>query len=154
MEVARMEEPPVQKPAHHEQEMKFVDYDFTSITEYGWEDTNETTAKIYLLKGLDGIKQHDVSKIQCEFEPMSVDLKIRDFKGKNYRFRIDPLFDGLAVEHCTINIKSNSITITLRKENKKKWSALKFVKAISRTTDDEMENAVKDNKPETLMDMF
>ena len=36
--------------------MKFVDYDFISITEYGWEDTNETTAKIYLLKGLDGIK--------------------------------------------------------------------------------------------------
>jgi len=26
------------------------------ITEYGWEDIDKNTAKIYILKGLDGIK--------------------------------------------------------------------------------------------------
>ena len=111
--------------------MKFTEFEFTSLTEYGWEDTSETTAKIYLLKGLDEIKKHDPTKIQCEFEPMSVDLKIRDFRGKNWRFKIDPLFDGLAVEQCSVNIKSNSISITLKKENKKKWTSLKWVNPIS-----------------------
>lgn len=144
-----MEEPPVQK-----EEVKFVEFEFTSITEYGWEDTSETTAKIYLLKGLEGIKQHDSSKIQCEFEPMSVDLKIRDFKGKNYRFRIDPVFDSLAVEQCWINIKSNSITMTLKKENKKKWSSIKWAKTIAKTTENGLKKAAKDGKPETLMEMF
>lgn len=104
-----------------------------SIVEYGWEDTSDTTAKIYLTKNLDGIKLIDPSQIQCEFEPMSVDLKIRDFKGKNYRFKIDPLFDCLAVEKCTINIKSNSISITLKKENTKKWTSLKWSKPINTT---------------------
>ena len=68
------------------------------MTDYGWEDQSETTAKIYLTKNLDGVKLLDPSQIQCEFEPMSVDLKIRDLKGKNYRFRIDPLHDSIAVE--------------------------------------------------------
>ena len=64
-----------------------------SITEYGWEDTSATTAKIYLTKNLDGIKQLEPYQIQCDFEAQSVDLKLRDFKGKNWRFKIDPLFD-------------------------------------------------------------
>ncbi len=98
-----------------EEEVKFTEFNFTSITEYGWEDTSKDTAKVYLLKGLDGIKNHDPSMIQCDFEPMTIDLKIRGFKGKNWRFRIDPVFDVLAVEACSVNIKSNSISLTLKK---------------------------------------
>lgn len=64
---------------------------------------------------------------------MVVDLKIRDFKGKNWRFRVDPLFDSIAVEHCSINIKSNSISITLKKVNEKKWTSIKWITPISRS---------------------
>ena len=66
--------------------------------------------------------------IQCDFDSHSFDLKIREFKGKNLRFRIDPLFDSLAVEKCSLTIKSDSITLTLKKENAKNWSSLKWQK--------------------------
>ncbi len=57
-------------------------------------------------------------------------MKIREFNGKNLRFRIDPLFESIAVEKCSVTIKSNSITLTLGKENpNKNWSSLKWQKA-------------------------
>jgi hypothetical protein len=105
---------------------------FATITDYAWEDISESTAKIYVSKDLDGIKLIDQQQVQCEFESFSVDLKIRDFKGKNWRFRVDPVHDSLAVEGCKINIKSNSITITLQKENPKQWKSLKFVKQMGK----------------------
>lgn len=60
-DVERLEEPLHHVPLSSQQpdEMKFIELEFTSITEYGWEDTSDTTAKIYLLKNLDGIKLHD-----------------------------------------------------------------------------------------------
>jgi hypothetical protein len=115
-----------------EEEVKFTEFNFTSITEYGWEDTSKDTAKVYLLKGLEGIKSHDPSMIQCDFESMTIDLKIRGFKGKNLRFRIDPVFDVLAVEACSVNIKTNSISLTLKKQNPKKWTSLKWVKPMGK----------------------
>jgi hypothetical protein len=120
--------------------VKFVEYNFTSITEYGWEDTSATTVKVYLTNGLDGIKLHDPSLIQCEFESLSIDLKIRGFKGKNLRFRIDPVFDTLQVESCSVSIKTNSISLTLKKQNSKKWSSLKWVKQTSKKDSDSAEN--------------
>lgn len=72
-------------------EIKFEELNYTAITDYGWEDQDDKTIKVHILKGLDGIKLHDPRNIQCEFEPNSFDLKIKDFKGKNWRMRIDPL---------------------------------------------------------------
>ena len=44
-------------------EITFEELNFTAITEYGWEDQDEKTAKVHILKGLDGIKLHDTNKI-------------------------------------------------------------------------------------------
>ena len=77
--------------------------------------------KIYLLKGLDGIGKHDKEAIQCEFETDSLDLKIRDFNGKNLRFNMRPLEHHISVGDSKIQVKSNSITITLKKADKKTW---------------------------------
>ena len=103
---------------------------YNTIQEYAWDDTSDSTAKVYLTKGLDGIKQLDPANIQCDFEAQFVDLKIRDFKGRNLRFKIDPLFDQLKVEACAVNVKSNSITLVLKKLNQRKWTSLKWVKPI------------------------
>ena len=46
-----------------EEEVKFAEYQFTSITDYGWENKDGSTIKIYLLKGLDGIKNLDKNLI-------------------------------------------------------------------------------------------
>ena len=134
--------------------MEFPEYDFISITEYGWEDISIKSAKIYLTKNMEGIKLIDPSQIQCDFESMSIDLKIRDFKGKNWRFRIDPLFDVLAVEACSVNIKSNSITITLNKQNSKNWSSLKWIKQVKKEAMPGMKKAEQEGEPETLMTLM
>ena len=46
-----------------------------------------------------------------------MDLKIRDFQGKNLRFRLEPLKNDIDVADCKIQIKSNSITLTLKKRD-------------------------------------
>lgn len=77
-------------------------------------------------------------------------MKIRDFKGKNYRFRLEPLFDSLAVEKCKMTLKSNSISLTLGKENEKAWDRLKFSKAI--TSKGSMKEAADQKKDKPVSD--
>ena len=60
-------------------DITFVELKFVAITDYGFEDVDQNTAKVHILKGLDGIKNSDPNNIQCDFEPYSFDLKIRDF---------------------------------------------------------------------------
>ncbi len=79
--------------------------------------------KVYLLSGLEKISEHDKNNIQIDYDFNSIDLKIREFKGKNYRFRLEPLHRDIDVGACTMQIKTNSITITLKKrEGTKHWS--------------------------------
>jgi len=50
-----------------------------------------------------------------------VDLKIRGFKGKNWRFLLKPLTYHVDPANCRIQVKSSSISITLKKEDKQHW---------------------------------
>ena len=77
--------------------------------------------KVYLLKGLEEIGKHDKEAIQCQFEADTVDLKIRGFKGKNMRFLLKPLSYHINPASCRLTIKSNSISLTLKKEDSKPW---------------------------------
>lgn len=82
--------------------------------------------KVYLTTGLDGIGEHDREAIQCDFEDQKVDFKVRGLKGKkgnqNLRLRLDPLGGTISPADCKINIKSNSISLTLRKADAgKSW---------------------------------
>ncbi len=67
--------------------MHFPDLNFIPITKYAW-DQKDGLVKIYLTTGLDKIGSHDKNNMQIDFEYNSVDLKIRDFNGKHWRFRI------------------------------------------------------------------
>ena len=73
------------------------------------------------MRGLEGIGSHDKQAIQCSFEADSVDLKIRDFKGKHWRFYQKPLSYHIVPASSNIQVKSNSITITLKKEERNHW---------------------------------
>ena len=96
--------------------LDFSDMKFVPIKDYGWDQDKPGLVKIYLTKNLDGIGKHDKEAIQCTYEADSVDLKIRDFKGKHMRFLLKPLSYHITPANCQINVKSNSITITLKKE--------------------------------------
>lgn len=141
-----------EKTMRLEQDVQFTEFQFQNMDNYAWDDANINTAKVYLTKDMDGIKQLDPTCIQCEFEAQSIDLKIREFNGKNYRFRIDPLMDSIAVEKCTMNIKSNSITLTLKKENPRAWRSLKWTKPIksNETHMPAMSKAAHGGEKETL----
>ncbi len=61
LQIAAVVPPVVSKV--QEEEVKFTEYAFTSITDYGWENKDKDTIKVYLLKGLDGIKNLDKNLI-------------------------------------------------------------------------------------------
>ena len=103
--------------------LEFKDLKFVTIDKYGW-DQEGNKVKIYLMSGLDKIGSHDKNNIQVDFDSNSVDLKIRDFKGQNWRLRLEPLCKDIDVAECKMQIKSNSITLTLKKHENKHWSDL------------------------------
>ena len=113
---------------------------------------------MYLLKGLDGIGAHDKEAIQCSFEADSVDLKIRGFKGKNLRFVLKPLSYHVNAAACRIQVKSNSISITLKKEEQKQWINLTKKAGLAQAvTDKEAANpdSLDDSDPQaSLMKMM
>ena len=93
---------------------------FTPINGYGW-DQKDQLVKVYLTKDLDGIGKHDKEAVQCEFEADSCDLKIRNFNGKHYRLRLTPLAYHIDPALSKIQVKSNSITISLKKAEMNHW---------------------------------
>ena len=96
---------------------------FTPISGYGW-DQKDKYIKIYITKDLDDIGKHDKESIQCEFESNSADLKIRNFNGKHLRLKLVPLAYHITVEESKIQVKSNSLTITLKKADSNHWTDL------------------------------
>ena len=100
--------------------LNFNDMLFTQLSGYGW-DQKDNVVKVYLTKDLDGIGKHDKEQIQCEFEASSADLKIRNFNKKNLRLRLTPLSYHIDPAESKIQIKSNSITITLKKAEGRHW---------------------------------
>ena len=60
-----------------------------------------------------------------------MDLRILDFGGKNLRLKIDPLNGTIDPSLGKIKVKSNSITIELKKGGKTKfWDDIKVKKSI------------------------
>jgi len=54
-----------------------------------------------------------------------LDLRILDFNGKNYRLRVDPLNDLIDPATGKLKVKSNSITLEMKKKDNKYWGDLK-----------------------------
>ena len=59
---------------------------FETIQKFGWDDEGKKV-KIYITSGIDGVGSIPADNISCEFEDQSLDLKIQDLNGKNYRLR-------------------------------------------------------------------
>lgn len=57
---------------------------------------------------------------------MSVDIKIHDVKGKNYRCAIPKLNKEIVPEKCKVVVKPKKIVITLCKASKGSWLDLHY----------------------------
>lgn len=71
--------------------------------------------KIYI--SLEGVDQE---KIEADFKPTSLDIKIHDVQGKNYRCAI-PKLNKIVPEKCKVLVKPNRVVITLIKASKGNW---------------------------------
>ena len=85
--------------------------------------------RIYILSGLDGIGKHSKQDIDCEFNDQSIDLRILNFNGKNWRLKLSPLNGLIDPASCKLKVKSNSISLELKKAKPKYWDDIKEKKS-------------------------
>merc|ERR1712146_228551 len=71
-----------------------ADVKYISIASYGWDQDSygkePNNVYIYLMSGFEGIGECK-ERVSCSFGARSLDLKVLDFKGKNYRLYINNL---------------------------------------------------------------
>ena len=92
--------------------------------------------RVYLMSGLDGIGKHNKHNIDCEFTDNSLDLRVLDFNGKNFRLRISPLNNLIDPAASKMKVKSNSIVLELKKhKTPKHWDDVKEKKSSLSSND-------------------
>lgn len=64
--------------------------------------------------------------METEFKAISVDIKIHDVQGKNYRCVIPKLNKEIVPEKCKIVVKPARIIVTLPKATKGNWLDLHY----------------------------
>jgi hypothetical protein len=77
------------------------------------------------MSGIDGIGKLAKQNIDCEFNDQALDLRILNFNSKNLRLKIAPLNGLIDPAACKMKIKSNSLTLELKKAKKKYWDDIK-----------------------------
>lgn len=91
---------------------------YVSISNYGWDQDEygkePNNVYIYLTSGMDGVGECK-ERVSCSFEARSVDLKIHDFGGKNYRLVLTHLDKEIDPAESKAIVKKNMIKLKLRK---------------------------------------
>jgi calcyclin binding protein len=72
--------------------------------------------QIYLF--LEGV---DPKKMESSIKPSSVDIKMHDVQGKNYRYAIPKLNKEIVPEMSKVVVKPTRVLITLAKSSKGNW---------------------------------
>ncbi|KAI4343081.1 hypothetical protein MLD38_027624 [Melastoma candidum] len=93
---------------------------YTTLGSFSW-DQDCDKVKIYI--SLEGVDQE---KIEADFKLMSVDIRIHDVNGKNYRCAIPKLNKEIVPDKCKVLVKPTRIVVTLVKALKGNWLDLHF----------------------------
>ncbi|CAN8290700.1 unnamed protein product [Cochlearia groenlandica] len=88
---------------------------YVTLGTFSWDQDNE---KVKMYISLEGVDQDNV---QAEFKPMSLDVKIHDVQGKNYRCGIPKLHKEIVPENCKVLVKPKRIVITMFKSFRGNW---------------------------------
>jgi len=101
---------------------------FKPFSSYMFEDEmkgKRPITRVYIY--LDGIGNIPRSNITCVFEQKSLDLKIRDLDGVNYRLCEPELWGSIRPEKCRVVVKKNKLTLELTKADlERKWTKLGY----------------------------
>ncbi|CAK9327589.1 unnamed protein product [Citrullus colocynthis] len=93
---------------------------YTPLPGFSWDQDNDKV-KIYI--SLEGIVEE---KVEADYKQLSIDIKIHDVKGKNYRFAIPKLNKEIVPEKCKLLVKPTRAVITLYKASKGNWLDLQL----------------------------
>ncbi|KAG7655914.1 unnamed protein product [Arabidopsis thaliana] len=88
---------------------------YVTLGTFSWDQDND---KVKMYISLEGV---DEDKVQAEFKPMSLDIKIHDVRGKNYRCAIPKLCKEIMPEKCKVLVKPKRIVITMVKSSRGNW---------------------------------
>lgn len=87
---------------------------------------------------MDKVKQDEVT---CNFNDRSFDLLIKNLNNVNYQLSIKNLLNSIDAKESSVKVKSDMITVLLRKKSSQNWACLT-----------EKEQQLKDNKPKPKLD--
>ncbi|XP_010499521.1 PREDICTED: calcyclin-binding protein-like [Camelina sativa] len=93
---------------------------YVTLGTFSWDQDNEKV-KVYI--SLEGVDQDNV---HAEFKPMSLDIKIHDVQGKNYRCAIPKLNKEIVPEKCKVLVKPKRIVITMFKSSRGNWPDIHY----------------------------
>ncbi|KAL1205132.1 SGT1-like protein A [Cardamine amara subsp. amara] len=88
---------------------------YVTLGTFSWDQDNE---KVKMYISLEGVDQDNV---QAEFKTLSLDIKIHDVQGKNYRCAIPKLHKEIVPEKCKVLVKPKRIVITMFKSSRGNW---------------------------------
>lgn len=118
---------------------------YEPINKWAYENSDGQKIKIYITSNMDGVGKIPKDNISCEFQTTYFDLKVQGLNGKNYRLRIPQLQNDVELAECKHNVKSNSISITLKKSKDEFWTDLKpKATLMSKKTDKEAQKEEED----------
>ncbi|KAF2555497.1 hypothetical protein F2Q68_00014726 [Brassica cretica] len=93
---------------------------YVTLGTFSWDQDNEKV-KVYI--SLEGV---DEDKVEAEFKPMSLDVKIHDLQGKNYRCAIPKLHKEIVPEKCKVLVKPKRIVVTMFKSSRGNWMDIHY----------------------------
>lgn len=106
------------------------------------------------MSGVDGVGKHNKQDIDCEFTDSSLDLRILNFNGKNWRLKISALNNLIDPAESKLKIKSNSITLELKKREKRQWSDVKEKKLATQGLNKTSKKEEESEPGAALIDMM
>lgn len=84
------------------------------------------TYDVYLSQIYIPLEGVDREKVESDFKPRSVDIKIHDVQGKNYRCAVPKLNKEIVPDKCKLLVKPKRVVVTLAKASKGNWLDLHF----------------------------
>eukprot|EP00357_Protocruzia_adherens_P019275 CAMPEP_0114982054 /NCGR_PEP_ID=MMETSP0216-20121206/5885_1 /TAXON_ID=223996 /ORGANISM="Protocruzia adherens, Strain Boccale" /LENGTH=229 /DNA_ID=CAMNT_0002343791 /DNA_START=40 /DNA_END=729 /DNA_ORIENTATION=+ len=135
------------KTSENLQEQQRDPINYQMISKFAW-DQSEKFISIHIT--MYDVQKLDPSNVTCDFEENGFDLKVRSLNGKNLRLGVSPLENKIDIKNSKFKLRTDRLTVQLRKTAVKHWMDLKKKKSA---LDTKKVESAKDPQ-EGLMDMM
>ena len=130
---------------------------FTTISKYAFDTSNNKFIKLYLTDGFDGIKTFNSANIKSKFTKTTFDVCILNWKGRNYRFSCFNLSKEINPSESYVKQTNSGLIVYLAKANTSDfWDSLEKKKGLFGNKDEDGAPALDKNKDpnQSLMEMM